>query len=33
MVVLERESLRVAATFVQGRVSHMSGDVAARFIR
>lgn len=32
MVVLERESLRVAATFVQGRVSHMSGDIAARFI-
>lgn len=32
IVVLERESLRVAATFVQGRVSHMSGDIAARFI-
>ena len=32
MVVLERESLRVAATFVQGRVSHMSGDIAARFM-
>jgi alpha-D-ribose 1-methylphosphonate 5-triphosphate diphosphatase len=31
-VVLDRESLRVAATFVQGRVSHMSGDVAARFM-
>ncbi|MEP1766734.1 MAG: alpha-D-ribose 1-methylphosphonate 5-triphosphate diphosphatase [Sulfitobacter sp.] len=32
MVVLERDSLRVAATLVQGRVSHMSGDVAARFM-
>ncbi|MEH6644623.1 alpha-D-ribose 1-methylphosphonate 5-triphosphate diphosphatase [Sulfitobacter sp.] len=31
-VVLERESLRVAATFVQGRVSYMTGDVAARFM-
>lgn len=32
LVVLERESLRVAATLVQGRVSYMSGDVAARFM-
>lgn len=32
MVVLERESLRVAATLVQGRVSYMSGAVAARFM-
>jgi len=32
-VVLERDSLRVAATFVQGRVSHMSGDIAERFMR
>jgi alpha-D-ribose 1-methylphosphonate 5-triphosphate diphosphatase len=30
--VLERESLRVAATLVQGRVSYLSGDVAARFM-
>ncbi len=32
MVVLERDSLRVAATLVQGRVSYMSGEVAARFM-
>jgi alpha-D-ribose 1-methylphosphonate 5-triphosphate diphosphatase len=32
LVVLERESLRVAATLVQGRVSYLSGDVAARFM-
>lgn len=32
IVVLERKSLRVAATFVQGRVSYLSGDVAARFM-
>jgi alpha-D-ribose 1-methylphosphonate 5-triphosphate diphosphatase len=32
LVVLEEGSLRVAATLVQGRVSHMSGDVAARFM-
>ncbi len=32
MVVLERNSLRVAATLVQGRVSYMSGEVAARFM-
>lgn len=32
IVVLERETLRVAATLVQGRVSYMSGDVAARFV-
>lgn len=32
MVVLERDSLRVAATLVQGRVSHMRGDIAARFM-
>lgn len=31
-VVLEQDSLRVAATFAQGRVSHMQGDVAARFM-
>ncbi|MCX7566988.1 alpha-D-ribose 1-methylphosphonate 5-triphosphate diphosphatase [Sulfitobacter sp. F26169L] len=33
ITVLERESLRVAATLVQGRVSYMSGDIAARFMR
>jgi len=32
LVVLERDSLRVAATLVQGRVSYMSGEVAARFM-
>ena len=32
MVILERESLRVAATLVQGRVSYMSGDIATRFV-
>jgi alpha-D-ribose 1-methylphosphonate 5-triphosphate diphosphatase len=32
IVVLDRDSLRVAATLVQGRVSYMSGDVAARFM-
>jgi alpha-D-ribose 1-methylphosphonate 5-triphosphate diphosphatase len=32
MVVLERDSLRVAATLAQGRVSYMSGAVAARFM-
>ncbi len=32
IVVLDRESLRVAATLVQGRVSFLSGDVAARFM-
>jgi len=32
MVVLERESLRVSATLVQGRVSYLGGDIAARFI-
>lgn len=32
IVVLDRKSLRVAATFVQGRVSYMCGAVAARFI-
>ncbi len=31
LVVLDRATLRVAATLVQGRVSHMSGDIAARF--
>lgn len=33
IVVLDRETLRVAATLVQGRVSYMSGDIAARFVR
>ena len=33
IVVLERESLRVAATLVQGQVSYMSGEGAARFMR
>lgn len=33
IVVLDRESLRVSATFVQGRVSYMSGDVANRFMK
>lgn len=32
LVVLERDSLRVAATLVQGRISHLSGDIAARFM-
>jgi len=32
MVVLERDSLRVAATLVQGAISYLHGDVAARFI-
>ncbi|KIN73693.1 alpha-D-ribose 1-methylphosphonate 5-triphosphate diphosphatase [Sulfitobacter guttiformis] len=32
MVVLERSSLRVAATLVQGRVSYMTGEIAARFM-
>ena len=32
MVILERDSLRVAATLVQGRVSHMRGDIATRFM-
>ena len=32
IVVLDRETLRVAATMVQGRMSYMSGDIAARFI-
>ena len=32
MVVLERESLRVAATLVQGRISYLSGEVAERFM-
>lgn len=32
MVILERDSLRVAATLVQGRVSYMCGDIAARFL-
>lgn len=33
MVVLDRETLRVAATLVRGRVSYLSGDVASRFMR
>jgi len=32
IVVLDRATLRVAATMVQGRMSYMSGDIAARFI-
>lgn len=32
MVVLERDSLRVAATLVQGRVSYMTGAIAERFM-
>ncbi|MEQ6201676.1 alpha-D-ribose 1-methylphosphonate 5-triphosphate diphosphatase [Sulfitobacter sp. HNIBRBA2951] len=32
MVVLDRETLRVCATLVQGRLSHLSGDIAARFM-
>jgi len=32
LVILDRETLRVAATMVQGRLSYMSGDIAARFI-
>ena len=31
-VVLDQQTRRVAATFVQGRVSYMSGDIAARFM-
>ncbi|WP_299563699.1 alpha-D-ribose 1-methylphosphonate 5-triphosphate diphosphatase [uncultured Sulfitobacter sp.] len=31
LTILDRDSLRVAATVVQGRVSYMSGDIAARF--
>lgn len=33
LVILEAGSHRVAATFAAGRVSYMSGDVAARFLR
>ncbi|MGR3760017.1 alpha-D-ribose 1-methylphosphonate 5-triphosphate diphosphatase [Roseobacteraceae bacterium NS-SX3] len=32
LVVLDKESRRVAATFAGGRISYMSGDIAARFI-
>jgi len=32
IVVLDRKTLRVAATMVRGRMSYMSGDIAARFI-
>ncbi|WP_299412625.1 alpha-D-ribose 1-methylphosphonate 5-triphosphate diphosphatase [uncultured Sulfitobacter sp.] len=32
LVILERESLRVAATLVQGRVSYMHGEIAQRFM-
>lgn len=31
MVVLDKRTRRVAATFVQGRVSYMSGEIAERF--
>ncbi len=31
-VVLERDSLRVAATFVQGRVSYLAGDIWTRLL-
>ncbi len=31
IVILDAETHRVAATFAGGRVSHMSGDIAARF--
>lgn len=33
IVILDRETLRVAATLVEGRVSHMSGAIAERFLR
>lgn len=33
IVVLDRDTLRVAATLVRGRLSYMSGDIAARFMR
>ncbi len=32
MVIIEKQSERVAATLSGGRVSYMSGDIAARFI-
>lgn len=32
-VVLDQQTKRVAATFVEGRVSYMSGDIAERFMR
>ncbi len=32
IVILDAKTLRVAATFSGGRVSHMSGDIAARFL-
>ncbi|WP_170466722.1 alpha-D-ribose 1-methylphosphonate 5-triphosphate diphosphatase [Ruegeria arenilitoris] len=32
IVILEAESMRVAATLASGRVSFMSGDIAARFV-
>jgi alpha-D-ribose 1-methylphosphonate 5-triphosphate diphosphatase len=31
IVILDAKTHRVAATFSGGRVSHMSGDIAARF--
>ncbi|AVL52376.1 alpha-D-ribose 1-methylphosphonate 5-triphosphate diphosphatase [Roseobacter denitrificans] len=31
LVILDRETRRVAATLVKGRISHMAGDVATRF--
>ncbi|MFC6639166.1 alpha-D-ribose 1-methylphosphonate 5-triphosphate diphosphatase [Sulfitobacter sp. JBTF-M27] len=33
IVVLDAETRRVAATFVEGRVSYMSGPIAERFVR
>jgi alpha-D-ribose 1-methylphosphonate 5-triphosphate diphosphatase len=32
IVILDRETRRVAATLVAGRVSYMSGDIAERFL-
>ena len=33
LVVLDGQTRRVAATFVKGRVSYMSGEIAERFLR
>jgi alpha-D-ribose 1-methylphosphonate 5-triphosphate diphosphatase len=33
IVVLDAQTRRVAATFVQGRVSYMSGEIAERIAR
>jgi len=33
MMIVDAESRRVAATIAGGRISHMSGEIAERFIR